>query len=125
MNVSRYFILAGAVYLIIGVCFGIYMASAAKYSFAPVHAHINLLGFTLMTVFGILSRVFPETGLSRLARIHFWLHLGGTVVMLTMLYLLFAGHIRNSAMFPIAPISEAAILLGIVLYAYNVLTNLK
>ena len=75
-------------YLIIGVCFGIYMASAAKYSFAPVHAHINLLGFTLMTVFGILYRVFPETGLSRLARIHIWLHLGGTVVMLTMLYLL-------------------------------------
>jgi len=125
MNVSRNFILAGAVYLVIGVCFGIYMGASQDHTFAPLHAHINLLGFTLMTVFGVLYRVFPETGHSSLARLHFWLHLGGTVILLIMLYLLFAGRIEEASMAPLAPIAEIAVLLGILIYAYNVLTNLK
>lgn len=125
MNVSRNFILAGAAYLIIGICFGIYMGATGDHTMAPLHAHINLLGFTLMTVFGVLYRVFPETGLSGLARIHFWLHLGGTIILLIMLYLLFSGRIAEESMFPLAPIAEIAVLAGIVIYAYNVLKNLK
>ena len=125
MNVSRNFILVGAVYLIIGICFGIYMGGSGDHTMAPLHAHINLVGFTLMTVFGILYRVFPETGLSSLARLHFWLHLGGSVILLVMLYLLFSGRIEDESMFPLAAIAEIAILLGVILYAYNVLKNLK
>ena len=68
MNVSKNFILAGAVYLLIGISFGIHMGASGDNTMAPLHAHINLLGFTLMTVFGVLYRVFPETGLSSLAR---------------------------------------------------------
>ncbi len=125
MNVSRNFILAGALYLLIGISFGIHMGASGDHTMAPLHAHINLLGFTLMTVFGVLYRVFPETGHSSLARAHFWLHLGGTIVLLVMLYLMFAGRIAEEAMFPIAPIAEIAIFVGIALYAYNILKNLK
>ncbi len=59
MNISRNFILAGVAYLLVGISFGIYMGSSGDHSYAPLHAHINLLGFTLMTVFGVLYRVFP------------------------------------------------------------------
>lgn len=62
MNVSRNFILAGAVYLVIGISFGIHMGATGDHTMAPLHAHINLLGFTLMAVFGVPYRVFPETG---------------------------------------------------------------
>ena len=42
-----------------------------------------------------------------------------------MLYLMFSGQIAEEAMFPIAPIAEIAIFVGILLYAYNVMKNLK
>ncbi len=42
-----------------------------------------------------------------------------------MLYLLFAGRIEEASMAPLAPIAEIAILLGILIYAYNVLKNLR
>ena len=38
---------------------------------------------------------------------------------------LFAGRIEEASMAPLAPIAEIAVLLGILIYAYNVLTNLK
>jgi hypothetical protein len=125
MNISRSFILVGAAFLIIGVSFGIFMGGSGDHTFAPLHAHINLLGFTLMTVFGVLYRVFPETGLSNLARLHFWLHLGGTTLLLVMLFLFFSERITPEAMFPLAPIAEVLVMAGILTYAYNILTNLK
>ena len=125
MNVSRNFILAGAVYLLIGISFGIHLGATGDHTMAPLHAHINLLGFTLMTVFGVLYRVFPETGFSSLARAQFWLHLGGMIILLVMLYLMFSGQIAEESMFPIAPIAEIAVFVGILFYAYNVLKNLK
>lgn len=42
-----------------------------------------------------------------------------------MLYLMFSGQIAEESMFPIAPMAEIAIFVGILLYAYNVLKNLK
>ena len=59
MNISRGFIVMGAVYLVVGIVFGAYMGGSGDHSLAPVHAHINLLGFTLMTVFGIGYRLIP------------------------------------------------------------------
>ena len=64
-------------------------------------------------------QVFPAS------RAHFWLHLGGTIILLVMLYLMFSGQIAEESMFPIAPMAEIAIFVGILLYAYNVLKNLK
>jgi len=125
MNISRNFILAGVAYLLVGISFGIYMGSSGDHSYAPLHAHINLLGFTLITVFGVLYRVFPETGLSSLARAHFWLHLVGSILMLGTLFLWFSKRIGEEAMFPVMPIAEVMIFVGIVLYAYNVFKNLK
>ena len=59
MDISRGFIVMGAVYLVVGIVLGAYMGGSGDHSLAPVHAHINLLGFTLMTVFGFGYRLIP------------------------------------------------------------------
>ncbi len=45
--------------------------------------------------------------------------------MLGTLFLWFSKRIGEEAMFPVMPIAEVMIFVGIVLYAYNVFKNLK
>lgn len=125
MGQSRHFILSGAVFLLIGIALGTHMSASGNHDLRPVHAHINLLGFTLMSIFGLVYQVFPAMGASKLCRIHFWLHLVGSIILLTMLALLLTGKITEAAMVPLAPISELMILIGIVLFLWNGWKNLR
>lgn len=123
MNVSRNFVLYGAVFLVIGIVFGMYMGGSGDHKFAPLHAHINLLAFTLSVVFALAYRSFPAMGESKLAGYHFWLHVVGTTVVLIMLYLLFSGTITEAGMAPVAPIAELLVLIGVVLFLVNAYQN--
>ncbi len=125
MNVSRAFLVTGGLYLIVGIGFGIYMGVTANYIFTPLHAHINLLGFVLMTLFGILYTLFPAMAGTLLAKAHFWLHQIGALMLLILLFLLFSGWIEEAAMVPWAPIAEVAVLLGIVAYLANLVQNAR
>ncbi|RME17043.1 MAG: hypothetical protein D6801_04255 [Alphaproteobacteria bacterium] len=125
MDVSRKFILAGAAFLILGTALGIHMAATGHHEMAPAHAHINLLGFTLMTVFGLVYRNYPAMKQSVMAEVHFWLHLLGSAVMLAMLYTLTAGMIGEDQMVPLAPISELTIFVGVLIFSWNLIRNGK
>ena len=67
------FLTLGAAMLVLGVSMGTYMGIAHDFQLAPVHAHVNLLGWASLSLFGIVYRIFPELQANRLARIHFLL----------------------------------------------------
>ncbi len=79
-----------------------------------------------MSIFGLIYRAFPVMAAGSLGVIHFWLHRGGHCR---------AGgdavpavvwqRIAEAAMFPIAPISEALVMLGVLTFAYNLWTNAR
>lgn len=121
MALSRNFLIIGALYLVIGILLGSYMGASGDHALAPVHAHINLLGFTLMSVFGLIYRVFPEMAASALARAHFWLHQLGAVVLLVGLFLMMGQIASPDAVGPILPVAELAILLGTLAFLLNLL----
>lgn len=123
MQISRNFMVIGVVYLLLGITFGIYMSGSGDHEFTPLHAHINLLGFTLMTVFGVVYRVVPDMAGNRLAQAHFWLHQAGALGLLVMLWLLLSGRIGEAGMVPVAPIAELLVLLGILAFAVNLWRN--
>lgn len=123
MNVARAFLVVGSLFLLVGIGFGMYMGGSGDHTMVPIHAHINLLGFTVMSIFGLIYRAFPAMAASALARVHFWLHLGGALVLLVMLYCLLSGAIEEAAMFPLAPLAELAIVLGLVSFIYNLVQN--
>lgn len=125
MSVSRGFLVISTLYLIVGIAFGIHMGASGDHSMSPVHAHINLLGFTLMAVFGLVYHVFPSMSEGALARVHFWLHQVGTLVLVVMLFLLFSATIGEESMAPIAPISELLIFAGVLVFAWNVFRNAR
>ena len=123
MQISRNFMVIGSLYLLLGILIGMYMGGSGDHSLAPLHAHINLLGFTLMTVFGIVYRVIPAMAGTTLAKAHFWLHQIGALVLLVMLGLLLSGKITEAAMAPAAPIAELLVLLGVGTFALNLWKN--
>jgi len=66
-NIDRWFILIGLLYGIFGFGFGIWVGINERFEQAHLHAHINLIGFASMTLFGLLYRAFPA-----LARVAWW-----------------------------------------------------
>lgn len=54
-----------------GMSLGIYMGLNGDFTLAPVHAHINLLGWVTMAIYGLYHRGVPREG-NRLA----WVQVG-------------------------------------------------
>jgi hypothetical protein len=65
------FLLLGAIMLTAGVTLGVVMGIRHDFSLAPVHAHINLVGWASLSLFGIVYKLYPEMARSRLAALHF------------------------------------------------------
>ena len=123
MNVSRNFMLAGCAFLIVGIVMGMYMGGSGDHSLGISHAHINLLGFVLSSIFALTYKAYPAMLEGKLATIHFWLHVVGAIVVNLMVFLLLTDIITEAAMAPIAPIAELLVLIGTVIFAWNVLRN--
>lgn len=51
---------AAPVYVLIGMCFGMWMSSIQDFQFAPAHAHLNLLGWVTVALYGTFYALKPE-----------------------------------------------------------------
>jgi heme/copper-type cytochrome/quinol oxidase subunit 1 len=98
------------------------MAVAHAYNLTGVHAHINLLGWTSMTLAGIIYTLFPKTESSILGKIHFWLHNIGLPLMVIGLFFLLQGNVSLEFFIPIG---ATLLIIAVILFAINVLKNLK
>ena len=114
MNISNAFMRLGVLTLIGGMALGIWMGTTENFTLRPVHAHVNLLGFVAMMLFGLFYRTFPEAGRSKLAFSHFTLFVLGFLVQVPTLTLLLLG---NPAVAPILGLSEIVLVVSIVLFA--------
>lgn len=55
-----FFIIAAAFCLLVGVCLGVLMGIQHDFHLAPVHAHLNLLGWTSLALMGLAFRAYPQ-----------------------------------------------------------------
>lgn len=69
-------------YLIFGICVGLFMSATLKLNWASAHAHTNLVGFTTTAIFGVIYSLYPGAANSTLGKTHFWLHNLGVPVFL-------------------------------------------
>ena len=49
-------------YLIVGIGLGIAMGATENFTLRPVHAHLNLLGWTTLALAGLIYSVYPNAG---------------------------------------------------------------
>ena len=73
-NVAKLFLLTGAITLVIGMVWGIQMSATGDHLLSPAHGHLNLIGFVMMSVFGIYYHLTPAAAGRALARYHYYLH---------------------------------------------------
>ena len=70
-RVSAAFFMTGALCLLIGMCWGMAMAATENFALAPAHAHLNLLGWVTMSIYGTFYALTRETMSPRLAWINY------------------------------------------------------
>jgi hypothetical protein len=81
-RIALAFLIAAALCLTLGVGMGIAMGILRQFQFAPVHAHLNLLGWTSLALIGLTYRAWPAlAGNARLATAQFVLSAGGALAM--------------------------------------------
>jgi hypothetical protein len=80
MDIGRYFVLTGAVLGALGMAMGIDMGIREDFTLAPAHAHLNLVGWVSLVLFGLAYRVgLAQSG--GLAKIHYWVAAAGAIVL--------------------------------------------
>lgn len=121
MMAIRCFKLA-ALYLILGMSMGVVMGATQKFTLAPVHAHINLLGWTLLMIAGLLFTRFPHLTTTRLAKTFFWVFNIAVPISMVLLAMEVTGHPEVG---PFLGIASTGIWVGGVCLALNILLNLR
>src|SRR3954463_15944446 len=116
------FIKISVVYFAIGVCLGLYMSIVHTSTLSSVHVHINSLGWVSLALAGIIYTLFPDLASTKLAKTHFWLHNITLPIMMIGLAFIIYGQV---ALTPVVAISGTILVLAILLFAYNILRNLK
>ncbi len=116
------FLKIAVVYLFIGALLGLIMGITQKFVLVPVHAHLLLLGWASLALAGLVYHLYPAAATTRLARIHFWLHNLGLPVFMVALGVLLTG---TESATPIVAAAASAVLVGLAIFAINVLINVK
>lgn len=81
-HIDRLYIVMGALYLVIGMLLGIVMGIRQDFLLAPVHAHINLVGFAAHSTFGLVYRAWPALKDGAIAAAQFWLFVLGSPLLM-------------------------------------------
>ncbi|MBX7248855.1 MAG: hypothetical protein K1X35_07325 [Caulobacteraceae bacterium] len=117
MNVSNWFFRFGVLAVLVGMCLGMWMGKEENFTLAPVHAHLNLVGFVLPFLFGFFYRSFPSVAGGLSAKAHLLLSLLGVVSMTGALAVFLQG---DKSAVPVMLGGELATALGMLIFAVNV-----
>ena len=88
MFVSNNFLRLGALSALVGMALGVWMGANETFTLRPVHAHVNLLGFASMMLFGLFYRAFPAAGRGWMPMVHFVLSVVGFLILMPSLTLM-------------------------------------
>ena len=105
------------VFVLVGIAMGIGMAMSQNHSIMPAHAHLNLLGWVSLFLFGIYYERRPRLDASKLALVQVTLWSAGTVVLTVAVA---AIHLGYKAADPLAGIASLVVLAAMLLFAYFV-----
>ena len=110
------------IYFVAAVALGVFMGASGDHSLFPLHAHLNLLGWVSMALFGLLGKAFPGIADNLLAKLHFCIYNLALPVLAFALHGVLKG---NADMEPLLGIMSAATAIAILMFAGNVLFNLQ
>jgi len=122
-RVSASFFLMGILFVFSGMALGQFMAASNDMLLAPVHAHINLLGWATMALYGTFYALTKDTYSPRLAWVNFALTAAGVIVMIPALILLLKTG-DNAKWGPVAGAAGGLAMLGALVFAVSAFREL-
>ncbi len=117
---SRTWFCVAVAYFVCAVTLGIVMGASGDHTLMPVHAHLNLLGWVTMSLFGLLGLAYPAITEGRLASTQFWLYNLSVPVMLVALSARLKG---MAAIEPVIGVASIGVGISALLFAWLVLTR--
>ncbi len=103
--------------VLVGMLWGLQMAISDDHSAFPAHAHLNLLGFVALFLFGIFYRLNPAVEANRLALPQVWIWIASTIVLVIGVALVHTGHHSGD---PIAAVGSLVVFADAVLFTWLV-----
>lgn len=113
-TVSRWYFLTATCFLVVGILVGLHMSVTQNHAAVGAHAHINLLGWVTMAIFGAFHALNPQGAGTGLAKAQYGIYTGGVVVMTPALYLLLTG---SPAWGPVVGAASLVVFLGVLMFA--------
>lgn len=105
-----------------GIAVGLFMSSSLDLKWSSSHGHVNLVGFALTAIFGVIYSIYPKAAKNSLGKAHFWLHHIGTPI-----FLLSAFFVQVPELFDTAHIftylGGGALGLGAIFFVFNAFKN--
>jgi hypothetical protein len=117
MKASALSFQAAVVFVVVGMIWGIIMAISQDHSAMPAHAHLNLLGWVSLFLFGIYYRLHPSLEGTRSASVQVWGWIVGTIILTIGVGLVHTGHPIGD---PIAAIGSIVVLIDMLLFGWLV-----
>ncbi|ELV8680863.1 TonB-dependent receptor [Vibrio fluvialis] len=112
---DKKFVTSSLGYAILGMLLGIYMAASHNHGQLVTHAHIMLAGFVVSFFYGLCHKLWLTNSDTSLAKVQFWIHQVGVLIMVVGLFLLYGQFIAMEVLDPILALSSILVLVGMVL----------
>ena len=117
MKASSLSFQAAVLMVVAGMIWGLVMAISGNHASMPAHAHLNLLGWVSLFLFGIFYRLNPKVEASRLALPQVWMWIVSTVVLAIGVGLVHTGHPTGE---PVAAVGSFAIFADAIVFTWLV-----
>ena len=112
------FFATGVLAVTCGMVWGIQMSISQDHLMAPAHAHLNLVGWATMALFGIYYAMTPKAAASGLAKLHYIIALAGLIAMVPGIYMAIKGTGET-----FAAIGSILTLASMLVFLYTVFRN--
>ena len=119
-RISFFFFTTGALFVLCGVGLGIWMGANENFTLAPVHAHLNLIGWASMGLMGAFFAVAGEAAPRKLGWCSYGLITAGLAIMVPSLAMLLLG---DKAIVPVLAGSEILVALAMLLFFITVVVT--
>jgi uncharacterized membrane protein AbrB (regulator of aidB expression) len=122
-RVSAAFFAVGVICVAIGMFWGMHMGITHDFTEAPAHAHLNLVGWVTMALYGTFYALTRETMSRILAWTNFFVSVAGGLIMVPALAMFLANG-NDQKYVPFMSAGEGLTLLGLIIFAISVYREL-
>jgi cbb3-type cytochrome oxidase subunit 1 len=121
-RVSAAFFVTGGLFVLMGMFGGMWMGMNEDFRLMPVHAHLNLLGWVTMALYGGFYALTAKTYSKRLAWTNYALSTVGVIVMIPLLAVILLT--QNKALTPFMGIGELISVSSLVVFLISAVREL-